>query len=318
MTSEIIKWDSNRFVMREYSDTGAVYIFDKVENVGYTNQTETARICEISQSNISRYAKKTPKELEALLGGGLTLCAIEAFHGGTPYQCIKHSDLNAILHYAVVYASGKENRLQAKKNLFRFGEVGSLAYILHMTGIQLKPVFEEDLLVETIDVHDRVTLRLEATKQRKAYCEVMNQCFINSQFHWECIEGLTQQEFFAKWSNFTYNLLLGTNAQGLRKVSFCDGKLIIGRNHLAGTTLLKAVQIVEKYVTENYDSQIYNNLKKLHIEGSQIAVLTHRLLESDSYVKNTSRVRELEAWKNPDALEGSEDQNLLEGSSDNA
>lgn len=133
------------------------------------------------------------------------------------------------------------------------------------------------------------------------------------------VEGLNQQGFFAKWTNFTYNLLLGTNAQGLRKVSFCDGKLIIGRNHLAGTTLLKAVQAVEKYVTENYDAQTYNNLKKLHIEGSQIAVLTNRLAESDSYVKNTSRVRELEAWKNPDVLEGSEDnQNLLEGGSEDA
>lgn len=101
MTSEIIKWDSNRFVMREYLDTEAVYIFDKVENVGYINQTETARLCELNQSNISRYAKKTPKDLECLLGGHLTLCAIEALHGGTPYQCVKHNDLNALLHYSI-------------------------------------------------------------------------------------------------------------------------------------------------------------------------------------------------------------------------
>jgi hypothetical protein len=320
--SEIIKWDSNRFVMREYLDTGAVYIYDKVENVGYVNQTGISLNTEQSQGRISNILKKHPKELQHRLGKDYTIfpVLISNPNGGKAFSCVNHEEFYAILFYYVQHASLKQKSQIAEDLLFKIGNAGSLSFILHSVGVQLKPVFEEESIVETIDVHNRIAMRLESTKQRKAYCEVMNQAFMNSRMHWEMVEGLTQQGFFAKWTNFTYNLLLGTNAQGLRKVSFCDGKLIIGRNHLAGNALLDCVKTVEKYVAENYDAQTYNNLKKLHIEGSQIAVLTHRLLESDSYIKNTSRVRELEPWKNPEILEWGDDshQNLLEEGSDNA
>lgn len=184
MTSEIIKWDANRFVMREYLDTGAVYIFDKVENVVYFNQTATTLLTELPQSNLSRYSKKTPKDLEVLLDKPFRIFTIEAPHNGKPFICFDHSTFASLLLYAVTKASGSEKREKALSLCFKVQQAGSYAFGLHLAGIQLKPVFEEDLLIETIDVHDRVTLKLEATKTRKNYCEVMNQAFMNSLFHW--------------------------------------------------------------------------------------------------------------------------------------
>lgn len=314
MNKSIIPWNSERFIIKQYLDTSAVYIYDRIENVGYINRSEMSRLCEVNESNITRMRKKPPKDLKAMLQSLSERCSDLSFEAttiqnvlqGSDFECSNHEQFHAALWYYSYFASGKENRLNAQKLLFQISKAGSLAFIMHMAGVKVQPIFDGDIEIETINAHTRIQARLHGVEHRKRYCQVMHNAYDANREQFAIKEGLNLERFFAKWTNFTYALLLGTNAQGLKKVPFADGNLIIGRNHIAGMALLKAILTVERYVADNFDATSYNNLKKLHIEASQIAVLQYRLHESTSYIENVETVRELPAVKNPELPEGND------------
>lgn len=288
MDNSIIPWNSDRFEIREYKETGAVYICDKIYNVGYVNQTETARLAETSQQAISKTTKKPPKQLQTLRGIDSTIqpFTIQKPNGGQNYECYNNEDFANIIYYYAHYAKGNEDRFKAREHLHKVVLAGSLAFILHQTGVKVQPVYDEPVPLEYCNQHERNKSRLHGTEIRKAYTEAL-QIEYNMNFkQWVIKEGLDRESFFAKWTNFTYNLLFGTNARGLRSIPEAYGKMIIGRNHLSSETMINAIMSVEDYVASVYDNRDCNNLKKLHIEGSVAASQRYKLKSSECFQKN--------------------------------
>lgn len=299
--NNIIKWDANRFVIKEYTDTNAVYIYDTVSNIGYTNQTETANLCEVSQQAISKTTKKLPKDLKALRDKDFTIqpISLENPNGGIPYLLYNHRDFGDLLFYYVQFASGKEKRSEAAKLLFKIKDAGSLAYIMHKAGVKTQAVLDEPIIIENVNAHDWLTARLKGKVQRRSFTDALMKSWQIENYHWSYVEQLNVEGFFAKWTNYTYILLFGTNAQGLRNVKHCpkNQSWLIGRNHITSHDFLNAVAKVESYVGKNYHSEHYNNFKKLICEGSTIAILEFGLPKSKTFVETFPQIQLMESKK---------------------
>jgi hypothetical protein len=295
--SSIIPWNSDRFVIKQYLDTNAVYIYDQISKVAYVNQSETARLVEAAQSSISNIVKRTPKSLQSILSKALTISSITNPNGGKNFECFDDKQFSAILYYYAHYAKGCEERLEAKKLVFTVMEAGSMVFILHQAGIKLSPIIEAGFQIQQIDAEDWLSSRLAGTPYRKSFTDALYQSWQLNNYHWTVIEGLNKSQFFAKWTNYVYALLFGTNADGLRKVDFCpeNRTMIIGRNHLTSHKFLNAVATVEKYVGDNYHPTEYNNLKKLIFEGSLIAVPQFQLPKAPSFLKQLPRLADMES-----------------------
>lgn len=298
----IIPWNSDRFVIREYLDTGAVYIYDKIDKGGYINQTETSLLCECRQSALSNIIKKTPKELERKLGKSLSNIMVENLNGGKAYACFDHEQFWNVLGYYSMYAAGHKERDNAKELLMRIGKAGSLAFIMHRAGVALQPVLDQRVDITELNGIQLYLSRESGVADRNAFTDALLIEYRSNPDQWIAKEKLTLEQYFECWTNFTYAMLFATNADGLRALPFClkNHTVLIGRNHLDQTEFMEALSFTERYVAEMYDKDRCNNLKGLITTGATKAHRLHPTLpKGKGYLDMVEELPQLTPYKEP-------------------